>query len=144
MPGGRPSDYTPEIADKICSQISDGKSLRTICKAASMPSVVTIFSWLRKHPEFVKQYETAKQEQSDMLVEEMLDISDDSASDYISTEHGEKINTEHVQRSRLRVDTRKWIASKLKPKKYGEKQEVEHSGSLSLIELIKQSTQAST
>ena len=75
-----------------------------------MPCVSAIINWLRIHPEFVVQYTRAKDEQADALAEEMLDIADDEKED--------------VNRSRLRVDTRKWIASRLKPKKYGEKLEL--------------------
>lgn len=129
---GRPSDYTLELADRICAQLASGLSLRSVSKAEDMPSCVTIFAWMRKHPDFLKQYGMAKAEAADAMVEEMLDIADDGTNDWmeIHDKEGEcvgyKVNGEHVQRSRLRVDTRKWIASKLKPKKYGEKVDVNH------------------
>lgn len=131
-PVGRPSDYTPELADRICAQLASGLSLRSVSKAEDMPSCVTMFAWMRKHPEFLKQYGMAKAEAADAMVEEMLDIADDGTNDWmeIHDKEGEcvgyKVNGEHVQRSRLRVDTRKWIAAKLKPKKYGEKVDVNH------------------
>ncbi len=121
---GRPSEYTQETADAICALLAEGKSLRSICKAESMPSVRTVFTWMRTYPEFLQQYARAKEESADALAEEILDIADDRERDYIETEDGRSFNSEHVQRSRLRVDTRKWIASKLKPKKYGEKVEL--------------------
>ena len=126
-PVGRPCEYTQEIADRICAELAQGTSLRTVCKADDMPSCVTVFAWMRRFPEFLKQYETAKAESADYLVEEMLDIADDGTNDWMEKygKDGESIgwalNGEHVQRSRLRVDTRKWAASKLKPKKYGER-----------------------
>lgn len=132
MAGGRPSEYTQDIADEICGQIAEGYSLRTICKAESMPCVTTVFNWIRTYPEFLKQYEKAKEEQADALAEEMLDIADDGTNDWMEKKNQEgecigwQVNGEHVQRSRLRLDTRKWIASKLKPKKYGDK--VAHVG----------------
>lgn len=104
---GRPTKYSKELAAKICSQITEGKSLRTICRAEEMPSTTTIFNWMGQHEDFLAQYTRAKQEQADALIEDMLDIADDQDED--------------TNRSRLRVDTRKWIASKLKPKKYGDK-----------------------
>lgn len=133
-PVGRPTDYTSELATQICAEIALGYSLRTISKAETMPSVVTMFAWLKKYPEFLKQYELSKEEQADALAEEMLDIADDGTNDWMDKLNkdgeviGEQLNTEHVQRSRLRVDTRKWIASKLKPKKYGDRQTLEHEG----------------
>lgn len=131
----RPSDYNQEIADEICAIISStSKSLRTICLEDRFPSVVTIFAWFRKNEEFLKQYTRAKEEQADLLIEEMLDISDDGSNDFMKVVKGdaeyEIENKEWTSRSKLRVETRKWIASKLKPKKYGEK--VEHSGNINL------------
>lgn len=128
MPAGRPSDYTPELAVKICEQLAVGNSLRTVCKADDMPSVATIFVWIQKHPEFKEQYARAKEESADALAEEILDIADEGSNDWMEANDpdnpGWKANGEHIQRSRLRVDTRKWYASKLKPKKYGEKLEL--------------------
>jgi hypothetical protein len=127
MAGGRPTSYSPELADTICQEIVLGYSLRTICKAETMPCVATIFNWFRLHPQFLEQYEKAKEAQADTLAEEMLDIADDGTNDWMER-HGKdgenigyQLNGEHVQRSRLRVDTRKWIASKLKAKKYGDR-----------------------
>jgi hypothetical protein len=101
-----------------------------------MPDMSTVFLWIQRHTEFSHQYARAKEEAADALAEEILDIADDGANDWIETNDpdnpGYKANGEHIQRSRLRVDTRKWYASKLKPKKYGEKIDVDHSGSLSL------------
>lgn len=126
MSGGRPSDYTEEMADKICSELADGKSMRAVCKPSSMPDKATVFRWIRTIEEFRHQYARAKEESADALTDEMLDISDDTEKDYIDTEDGgTRLNPENIQRSRLKIDTRKWLASKLKPKKYGEKQFIE-------------------
>lgn len=102
--------------------------MRTVCKADGMPDKKTVFRWLRSHPEFAKQYAIAKEEAADAWAEEILDIADDGTNDWITDEKGRTVfNGEHVQRSRVRIDTRKWIASKLKPKKYGDK--ITHEGS---------------
>lgn len=135
---GRPSSYTQKIADEICGQLAEGRSLRTICKADDMPSCVTVYAWMRAHPEFLKQYTRAKEDSADALAEEMLDIADDGTNDWYEQQISEgvvlkKPDTEHINRSRLRVDTRKWIASKLKPKKYGEKLDIAHSGSIETV-----------
>lgn len=127
---GRPSDYTQELADRICEQLANGYSLRTVCAPNDMPSKATVFSWMRKYPGFLDQYTRAKQESADAIADEMQDIADDATNDWMEkhNEEGEKIgwqvNGEHIQRSRLRIETRKWIASKLKPKKYGDKLEL--------------------
>ena len=134
MAGGRPSDFTQEIADLICGQLASGLSMRTVCKAEDMPDMTTVFRWIRTNEEFRQQYEKAKEECADALAEEMLDIADDGTNDWMERIDkdgmpvGYVLNGEHVQRSRLRLDARKWIASKLKPKKYGDKITNEHTG----------------
>lgn len=109
---GRPTKYSKALAAKICAQLAQGKSLRTVCKQKDMPAASTVFLWLGNNAEFSEQYARAKEESADALVEEMLDIADDQE--------------EHPQSRRVRIDTRKWISSKLKPKKYGDK--IMHSG----------------
>lgn len=122
------SEYTPEIGIEICNQLAEGLSLRTVCTGEGMPDKRTVFNWLRKYPEFKAAYDIAKQEASDALVEEIQDIADDGRNDYMASldpdNPGYKLNGEAINRSRLRVDTRKWIASKMKPKKYGDKLEL--------------------
>lgn len=129
-PGGAPSDYTQTLADKICLLISNGKPLRTIEKMSGMPSRVTVWRWIRDKPEFCNQYARAKEDYTEAMAEEILDISDDSSDDIqiIKDKQGnerEVVDWEVVNRSRLRVDTRKWLMSKLLPKKYGEKIEAD-------------------
>ena len=132
MPAGRPSTNTPEIAARICAEIALGRSLRSICKADDMPSLQTFYEWLPKHPEFAEQYARAKSDQADTLFDEILDIADEGSNDWMETHDpdnpGWRFNGEHFARSRLRVDARKWMAGKLRPKKYGERQSVELSG----------------
>ena len=114
--------YTQETAERICAEIADGKSIGSVCKMEGMPSRRTVFNWLNQFPEFVKLYQIACEERAEGYVEEIIDIADDASHDYVSDgEGGERVDHEHIQRSRLRVDTRKWIACKLKPRKYGDK-----------------------
>lgn len=130
--GGRPNGYTKEIADKICEELALGKSLRTVCAQDEMPSMATIFKWMRENEEFLNQYARAKQESADAMAEEILDISDNGSNDWMEKNYGEQsvwvTNGEALQRSRLRVDTRKWLMAKMKPKKYGEKMDVTSDG----------------
>jgi transposase-like protein len=137
--GGRPSDYSEELSARICARLAAGESMRTVCKDDDMPSAQTLFSWMRKHSEFLEQYTRAKEESADALIEESLDIADDGTNDWMEKHNadGENIgwtlNGEHVQRSKLRIDTRKWMASKLKPKKYGDR--LEHTGSINFTNM---------
>jgi hypothetical protein len=97
-----------------------------------MPAKTTVFRWLRENEEFRNQYARAKEEATDALAEELLDIADDASNDWMeSNKPGDNsviLNGEHLQRSRLRVDTRKWLMSKMKPKKYGEKLDMTTNG----------------
>lgn len=117
---GRPSDYSDAIADKICDRLADGESLRKICLDEDMPSKSAVFRWLASNETFRDQYARARDAQADTLADEILDIADDGSNDFMGDD--EKYNGDAVQRSKLRVDARKWIAAKLKPKVYGEKQ----------------------
>ena len=126
----RASEFNQEMADAICDRLADGRSLRSICLADDMPVQSTVFKWLSQQPAFAEQYARAREAQADALFDEIQDIADDGSNDYITKTNAdgseyEAVNSEHIQRSRLRVDARKWMASKLQPKKYGDKQEIE-------------------
>lgn len=130
---GRPTIYSQDLADIICAALAEGRSLRSICEHEEMPCLTTIFNWLRTKPDFLAQYARAKEESADALADEMLDIADDARNDWMERSEKEgktgwELNGEHIQRSRVRIDTRKWLASKLKPKKYGDKIDATLSG----------------
>lgn len=120
--GGRPTTYNEDIAAKICARMSEGESLRSVCRSDGFPVLSTVFLWIGKYPEFSEQYKLAMASRADAMFEDMIEIADDGRNDFMETEQGEKFNSEHVQRSRLRLDTRKWMLSKMLPKKYGDKQ----------------------
>ncbi|MDP5216704.1 terminase small subunit protein [Ruegeria sp. 2205SS24-7] len=128
----RPSDYCEEIAGAICERLAEGESLREICRADDMPAKGTVFRWLAKHQEFQDQYARAREVQADAIFDEVLEIADDASNDWMerSGEEGVgwQINGEHIQRSKLRIDARKWMAGKLRPKVYGDKQTHELQG----------------
>ena len=143
---GRPSEYTADVAATICAQLVEGKSLRSICRQEEMPGLTTVFVWLQKHPDFAEQYARAREAQADTLADEITDIADDSANDYHDRElaDGSKervVDTEHINRARLRVDARKWIASKLKPKKYGDIRDVTVSGEVTLVDILRKAAE---
>jgi hypothetical protein len=130
---GRPSKYDSAIAAEICERLMGGESLRTICKDDHMPAASTVFRWLRVEPGFSEQYAHAREVQADLLFDDVLDIADDGRNDWMMRLGDDgtaayTVNGEHIQRSKLRVDSRKWMAGKLAPKKYGEKVSMEHTG----------------
>jgi len=129
---GRPTKYTKQIIDEILHRIVAGESLNRILKDERLPSMSTVFNWLtdESKPEFLDKYNKAKELQAEYYADELIDIADDASADFVEKTllTGEVVqvaNTEHIQRSRLRVDTRKWVASKLLPKRYGDKQVVD-------------------
>ncbi|MEN2787856.1 hypothetical protein ACFOKI_15870 [Sphingomonas qilianensis] len=110
----------------ICERLADGLSLREICRGEGMPGKSTVMRWLAADEAFRGQYATARFLQADALADEVLEISDDGRNDWMERFEGDKrgpgydLNGEHVQRSKLRVDSRKWLAGKIAPKKYGD------------------------
>jgi hypothetical protein len=114
------------IFSLIIQRIEDGEALRTILKDRDMPSTQTFYRWLESNESKSKQYAHACEARGDAIFDEIIQIADDSQNDFIEKDIGDGIvvsqfNSEHVQRSRLRIDARKWVASKLNPKKYGDK-----------------------
>ncbi len=121
----RPSDYNELVADQIVERLSEGLSLRQICDAEDMPARSTVLRWVRDHASFRALYALARELQIDLMADEILDVADDGSNDWMEGRNGEEVvNGEAIARSRLRVDTRKWLLSKLMPKKYGDKLEL--------------------
>lgn len=139
QPTGRPSAYTQKVADTICERLANGESLRAICVSEDMPDKATVFRWLGDDARavFRDQYARARESQADALFDEMLDIADDGSNDWMEKRNadGENIgwteNGEALRRSALRVEARKWMAGKLRPKKYGDKLEIDNNLNMS-------------
>ncbi len=126
---GRPSLYTEALAAEICRRLAEGETLRAICRDKAMPDKATVLRWLadKKKADFRDQYTHAREMQADALFDEALEIADYASDDWAVDKDGKKtLDHEHVQRSRLRVDTRKWLMARMAPKKYGDK--LQHTG----------------
>lgn len=99
----------------------------------SLPASSTVFRWLSLNKQFSEQYARAREAQADVLFDEILNIADDGLNDTYTDEDGNvRTNQDVIARSRLRVDARKWMAGKLRPKVYGDKIQTEHSGGLTV------------
>lgn len=110
----RPKSYNQETADEICKRLASGESLRGICRDAGMPSEALVRSWAVDDVNgFAAQYARARETQADSLAEEIIEIAD---------------TEEDPQRARVRVDARKWFASKVAPKRYGDKVDLNVGG----------------
>lgn len=120
-PNGRPDTFSQAKADAIIERVSGHESLRAICDAVGVPAG-TFLGWVADRPELAEHYARAKRMQAEAMAAELLAIADDSSNDTILTKDGNEVaNAEWIARSRLRVDTRKWILSKMLPKVYGDK-----------------------
>ena len=126
---GRPSIYTDELADKMLEEIASGRSVIGMCREEEWtPNADTWYRWLYKIEGLSDRYTRAKAFQSEREADIILDIADNATN-------------QDYQVARLRVDARKWIASKLLPNKYGERTQIDHSstdGSMkpTVIELV--------
>lgn len=133
----RASTYTDETAETICARMTEGESLRAICRDQAMPSYRTAFNWLAINEDFRERYELAMQIRSQAIFEDMLDIADDGRNDWMQKRNadGEAIgwveNGENARRSSIRLDARKWVLARMAPKKYGDKLDLNHSGAVS-------------
>ncbi len=121
---GRPSLYSDALAAEICRRLAEGETQRTVCREKEMPDKATVLRWLadKDKADFRERYVYAREMQADALFDEALEIADDASGDWTEDKDGKKVvDHENIQRSRLRVDTRKWAAGKMAPKKYGDK-----------------------
>ena len=130
MPAGRPTNYSEEMADNICSQLATGNSLRKVCSAEDMPDISTIYLWFRKFPEFIEQYARAKVDSGDSDADKIEEIAEKTLD-----------GTYEPAAARVAIDAFKWTASKKVPKKYGERQHIEHSGKIGLADLTNEELQ---
>lgn len=110
--------------DYIISEITKGRALNVILKEDKQPAYSTVVKWIDDNEEYRKRYACACDIRAEILFDEILDIADNSENDTIITENGVSCNTEFVQRSRVRIDARKWIIAKMNPKKFGDKKEL--------------------
>lgn len=120
--GGRPSDYTPELAERICNLLMAGQSLRSICKGDDFPHIATVLAWLHRHEEFHEQYVRAREIQAEVMAEDILMLADGSTEEAGS-----------VAKARLQVDARKWYASKVATRRFGDK--VQHEQKITITDL---------
>lgn len=124
----RPSEYSIEVGDAICADIIGGMSLRSALTPLDRPNARYFFQWLRENEEFGKQYAQSCVERSEAFGEDILEIADNSTNDWMTINGHPAVNREAVERSKLRVDVRKWHMSKMKPRKYGEKVDLTTNG----------------
>ncbi len=130
---GRPTAYTPEAADEIIKRMHCGETLREICRSEHLPHESTVRLWNMDDREgFSTRYATARSALIDFWQDDLVTIGDDGRNDWMERRGAEGeligvvINGEHVSRSKLRCENRKWLLSKLRPEQYGDRSTVQH------------------
>jgi hypothetical protein len=113
---GRPTKYSETLADDICERIAKGKSLINICTELSL-SYSQVMVWLKNYTYFTDNYARAREAQADWYADEIISVIDNAKSD-----------RNEIERARIKVEALKWVASKLKPKKYGDKLDLTSDG----------------
>lgn len=136
-PPGRPTSFTAALAKELCARLSKGEPLASICAADHMPATRTVSDWKAASPEFSADFARARDDGFDALAAECLEIAEDGSRDYAEKTRPdgskyEAFDHEHVQRSKLRIETRLKLLAKWDPKRYGEKVTQEHIGGISL------------
>ena len=144
---GRPTKYTPELAGRIFERIIEGESVRSICRDETIPSKSTVLRWLGDETKagFRDLYARARKAGCEAIADDIMEIADDATNDFMERRRKDGstemvLNSEHVQRSRLRIDTRKWLLSKLAPRKYGNKLELSGKGGTPIKPIINVTT----
>lgn len=132
---GRPATYSKDLVDEIIERVAGGETIVDICKDDHMPEPRHFYRWLRQDPELRQTYAQAQVERTYVHQEQLLEIADNGTNDWME-KHGKdsegwQINGEAIARSRLRIDTRKWLMAKLNASSFAERQFVEHSGTVS-------------
>lgn len=129
MKAGRPRSYRSALAEEICQRLADGETLRQICVEEHMPTRSTVFLWIQQDTEgFSDRYKSAREFHLESLSDDIVGLADvcregtktKTTKDGIETTTGDM-----VERARLQVDARKWLLSKLRPEKYGDKTAVD-------------------
>ena len=124
MPAGRPSEYNETIANSICDEIAIGRSVIQICQDPDFPAERTVYRWLENFAEFRQKYARAREFQAEHYASEIISLADtpvEARKVVIKADGSEEITIgDAVDRTRLQVDARKWYASKVAPKVYGD------------------------
>lgn len=123
---GKPSAYNRQKAEIICEQLSEGIPLREICRQSGMPAWRTVYDWMYQDADLAAAIAYSRDMGYDNLAEECLSIADNASNDWMEKRNEEgqtigwQLNGEHVQRSKLRIETRLKLLAKFNPKKYGD------------------------
>lgn len=131
---GRPTLYTPELFEGICERMAKGEPLAVICREDGMPHPSTVRDWANGDEALSRRFGRAREDGEDAIAADCLKIADDGTNDTTIVDGMSLLNSEHIQRSKLRVETRLKLLAKFNPKRWGDKVEVDnkHSGNVGM------------
>lgn len=124
----RQRPYDPEVAGVILGRLAGGESLNAICKCDGMPPIQAIWEWISTSPDFAAKYARARELQADAHADEITALSDEEPPQVVAEGGAARVDAGWVTWQKNRIDARKWVASKLKPKKYGDAATLELTG----------------
>ena len=125
--GVHPQYDRETVIEEIVQRISNGETLRAICREEGKPHWTVIYDWLKENPEFNLRFTRARDIGHDAIAEECLQIADDKLGDWTLTDSGPTFDGDHVQRAKLKIETRLKLLAKWSPKKYGESTQLKHA-----------------
>ena len=140
---GRPTKCTPVVVDEICRRIADGETLKSICEDEHMPHARKVLEWAQNDSHgFTAPYRRAQEQQAHRFVDELVEIADDGRNDWMVRKGRDgqdyySVNNEAVQRSRMRMEVRKWLASKRLPDLYGDNQTVDVRHTIDVARIVR-------
>lgn len=131
----RPSKRSPQVEDEICRRLSEGETLRAICRDEGMPPWRSVYDWIAQDEGFAARFARAREVGADAIAEETLDILD-QPPERTNTEHGDKVDSGYVAWQKNRAEQRLKLLAKWFPKKYGDKQEIDLNVNSALAERL--------
>ena len=118
FPVGRESDYSKEMGNFICDLLASGLSLSQVCRREDIPNRTTVCRWIRDFPQFAEDCARIKEgPQADFVFDELSDIENDTLSGKITPDVARTV-----------ISSKQWRASRMAPRKYGDRARVEMSG----------------
>ena len=147
--GRKPIPYDEEIASEVCERLAQGEGLEGICDDPRLPCEMTIRKWMAQQPLFMEAYARAREQQMEKWSDDVVKIADDASGDYVDRVGKDGVvervvDPETVQRSKLRIDTRKFLMAKLAATRYGDRVDVNVSGSVEVSSLSDEELEART
>lgn len=139
---GRPSLFTDDLFSAILERVAEGDSLRAICRDDGMPAASTVLRWIAGNADLQRTYALATDVRANLIFDEVLEIADDARGDWVekvgrnSESQGTVFDAEHVRRSALRIEGRKWTLARMAPKKYGDRVDLNHGAQDSLGDFL--------